>query len=79
MRSICTLTLPLAVSSLTSATVPAGRMPAAAWSLTTYLPTACSAVNSGIEMKETEREEAKPADEAKPGEAQPGEPRTEVL
>ena len=32
----------------------------------------------GIEMKETEREEAKPADEAKPGEAQPGEPRTEV-
>ena len=42
------------VSSLTSATVPAGRMPAAAWSLTTYLPTACSAVNSGIEMKETE-------------------------
>ena len=32
----------------------------------------------GIEMKEPEREEAKPADETKPGEAQPDEPRTEV-
>jgi cell division protease FtsH len=32
----------------------------------------------GIEMKEPEREEAKPADETKPGEAQPEEPRTEV-
>ena len=34
-------------SSLISATVPAGRMPAAACTLTMYLPTVCSAVNSG--------------------------------
>ena len=32
----------------------------------------------GIEMKEAEREEAKPADKTKPDEAQPDEPRTEV-